>query len=825
MEDDHRELDSQLKQARQRLAILDAERSSLLQLIATLERQSSPEYGSERSLSSSKHTPTIVRNHMPDHDKIKMFRSIFRGREDVYALRFESKRTGRNGYSPACKHEWVRGVCLKPKIRCGQCDQRDLLPITDDVIRAHLLGHGRGHNRARDFVAGIYPLLQDETCWFLAADFDKSTWQDDVCAFVESCHARDVPTGIERSRSGNGAHVWIPFDFPVPARLARRLGATLMTLTMESRPEVGLESYDRFFPNQDTMPDGQFGNLIALPFQGKAVQQGNTVFLDDNLNPYADQWAYLASLGRLSVERIQGIVDEAAMSGRVFGVRLPVVDENEDDPWTTPPSRRLKQRDMAGQLPKQLRVVLGNEIYIEKSELPPALRNRIMRIAAFLNPDFYSKQAMRKSTYDTPRIIGCAEDHTQFIGLPIGCLDDLQQLCSDLGMGLAIKDERNKGNKIDVHFLGKLRGGQELAAEQLARHPNGVLAASTAFGKTVVAIDMIAQRGVNTLVLVHRKQLMDQWIERLVTFLDIDRKSIGCIGGGKRKPTGIVDIALIQSLCRKGVVDDLVADYGHLVVDECHRIAAPSFEQVARRCRAKYIMGLSATVKRKDGHHPVIFMQCGPIRFRTDPRKDAAERAFNHRVLLRETSTRLPDDVEVPIHQVYKHLVGDECRNQQIIEDVCTSVAEGRSPLVLTERKEHIARIAQALSARIANVIIMTGGMGIKQRRAVSAQLEEIPADADRVIVATGKYIGEGFDDARLDTLFLAMPISWRGTLAQYSGRLHRDYDMKREVVIYDYADTNVPVLERMLQRRLRGYRAIGYSVDDPNEQLLPLNQ
>ncbi len=814
--------EAELSKARQRLAVLDAERAALQQLIATLERRTASSEGGATRDAQPKSAPTIVRSDMAEAEKIKLFRSIFRGRDDVYALRFESKRTGRSGYSPACRNEWVRGICHKPQIKCGDCDRRELLPLTDDVIRAHLVGHDR-RNTSRGFVMGIYPLLPDETCWFLAADFDKEAWEEDVSAFVATCHEQGISAALERSRSGNGAHVWIPFDAPLSATLARRLGAALLTLTMERRPEVGLDSYDRFFPNQDTMPGGQFGNLIALPFQGGAVQHGNTVLLDDALVPCPDQWGFLASLGKTSAEKARHVVNQAAAEGKVFGVRLPISDENEDDPWTTPPSRRPRQRDVAGPLPATLRVVLGNEIYVEKAGLPPTLRNRIIRIAAFMNPDFYSKQAMRKSTYDTPRIIGCAEDHTKFIGLPMGCSDDLRQLCGDLGIGLAIVDERNPGVKIDVSFLGQLRPEQRSAVKQLASHDNGVLAASTAFGKTVVAIDMIARRATNTLILVHRKQLMDQWIERLVTFLDIDRKAIGCIGGGKKKPTGIIDIALIQSMCRKGVVDDIVADYGHLIVDECHRIAAPSFEQVARRCRAKFVLGLSATVKRKDGHHPIIFMQCGPIRFRTDPRKDAAKRAFDHRVLVRETNVRLPPEEDIPIHRIYKYLVEQEERTRLIVEDVCASVQAGRSPVILTERKEHIKRMADALLHRVANVVVMTGGMGVKQRRAIADQLAAIPENAERVIVATGKYLGEGFDDARLDTLFLALPISWRGTLAQYAGRLHRDHDMKREVIIYDYADTSVPVLEKMLQRRLRGYAAIGYHVDAPGELHLPL--
>ena len=787
-----------LETARRRLATLEQERVSLLNLINRLE-------GMQVRESRGKYSP-LVTNVSSQEEKIVLFRSLFRGREDVYALRFESARTGRSGYQPACKNEWVGGLCKKPRIKCNQCKHRDLLPLNEEVTRSHLLGRDSRDQRARDFVIGVYPLLPDNMCWFLAVDFDKTTWADDVKAFAETCRRKDVPVTIERSRSGNGAHAWIFFDGSISASLARRLGSAMITETMEERPEMGLDSYDRLFPSQDTMPKGNFGNLIALPFQRKAVPDGNTLFVDEHLNPFPDQWGHLSSLKRMSTVCAEHIADEAFRTGRITGVKLAVTDETEEDPWTSPPSRRVKTPPVTGPLPERVSVVLGNEIYIEKKALPPGLINRLIRIAAFQNPEFYKKQGMRLPTFKIPRIVGCAEDCGQYLGLPIGCLDEIVQVLRDLGIKAQITDERESGKPILVEFIGKLRSEQEIAAQKMLRGDTGVLAATTAFGKTIVAIYLLARRGVNTLILVHRKQLMDQWIERLATFLNIDVSVIGSIGGGKRKPTGIIDVALIQSLCRKGVVDDCVAEYGHLIVDECHWIAAPSFEQVARRCKARYIAGLSATAVRKDGHHPIIFMQCGPMRYRSDARKEAGKRPFDHKVIVRNTAFSFHRDENVQIHELYAALVSDEKRNAAIVKDVLTAVEAGRSPVLLTERRKHVDLLKEMLTGAIENLIVLTGGMGSKQRRAATQELAAIPSDEQRVILATGKYLGEGFDDARLDTLFLVLPISWRGTLAQYAGRLHREHDMKKEVVIYDYADVKVPMLERMFSRRLRGY-------------------
>jgi superfamily II DNA or RNA helicase len=656
-------------------------------------------------------------------------------------------------------------------------------------------------------------MLPNETCWFLAADFDKRSWMQDVAAFRDTAQAKGVPVAIERSRSGNGAHAWIFFAEPVAAADARCLGALLVTATMDRCPDIGFDSYDRFFPSQDTMPAGGFGNLIALPLQNRPRENSNSVFLDDDFRPYEDQWAYLSTIGRLSQGELMSIVAEAADAGKIIGVRLPSTEE-ADEPWAAPPSRRTKELPIEGVLPGSVEVVLSNQVYIDRSNLPPVLVNRIARLAAFQNPEFYAAQAMRLPTFGKPRIISCAELFPKHIALPRGCLDDLLDLLGDTGVAAEVRDERQQGRPLGIEFLGELTPEQDEAAAALLKNEIGVLAATTAFGKTVIAAKMIAARDRNTLVLVHRRQLLDQWVARLQAFLDIPPSSLGVIHGGKKKPAGIIDIALMQSLVRKGVVSDLVADYGHLVVDECHHLSAVGFEAIAREAKARYVLGLSATVTRKDGHHPIIFMQCGPVRHRVDAKKQAATRPFEHKVVFRRTEFRLTRsnlDKKPAIQELYAKIAQDTARNDLIFDDILSALEAGRSPVVITERRDHLDALASRLSKFAKNVIVLRGSMTVRQSRTATESLATIPDDEERVLVATGRYLGEGFDDARLDTLFLTMPISWRGILTQYAGRLHRLHAGKRDVVIYDYVDENEPMLAKMAVKREAGYRSLGY--------------
>jgi superfamily II DNA or RNA helicase len=788
-----------------RLSALDEERKQIADRLEKLKKfaGTQPAPPAQTGL-----PPAHVTMNSSTAAKIALFRALFRGREDVFPQRWDNAKTGKSGYSPVCGNEWVRGVCGKPQVKCGECPSQAFEPVTDEIIRAHLQG---------GLIAGVYPMLPDETCWFLAADFDKKSWMTDIAAFRDAAQAEGVPVVIERSRSGNGAHAWIFFAEPVHAAEARRLGALLVTTAMDRSPDMGFDSYDRFFPSQDTMPAGGFGNLIALPLQAKPRESGNSVFVDDDFLPFADQWAYLSSIRRMPAKEVAAFVATASDQGRILRVRIPLTD-NEDEPWAAPPSRKRSEPAIDGPLPDAIELILGNCVYIDRASLPPALVSRLIRIAAFQNPEFYAAQAMRLPTFGKPRIISCAELFPKHVALPRGCLDDVRAELDVLGINTSLRDERQYGSSIGVTFCGELRAEQRQAAEALLGHDTGVLAATTAFGKTVVAASMIAARGCNTLVLVHRRQLLDQWVARLSAFLDVPAGAIGVVHGGKKKPTGIIDIALMQSLVRQGEVSDLVANYGHLVADECHHLSAVSFEAIAREAKARYVLGLSATVARKDGHHPIIFMQCGPVRYRVDAKQQAAERPFEHKVAFRQTqfqAARSMPGEQVAIQELYAQLAADEARNDLIFEDVLAALEAGRSPVVITERKDHLTKLADRLSKFAKNVVVLQGGMGARELRATAAALSAIPESEERLLIATGRYLGEGFDDARLDTLFLTMPISWRGTLAQYAGRLHRLYATKKEVIVFDYVDANEPLLAKIAGKREAGYRALGYQVLD----------
>ncbi len=754
-------------------------------------------------------------------EKIELFRSLFRGREDVYALRFQNNKTGTSGYAPVCNNKWVQGVCAMPKVKCAACKNRSFKRLGDTAIFAHLSGKDE---LCRD-VIGIYPMLPDETTFFLAIDFGGGDWQSDISAVRKVCENNRLSCAVERSRSGEGGHLWIFFDTPLSAAKARQLGSALITAAMNERHEISFDLYDRMFPDRDTMPIGGFGNLIALPLQKQAVRLGNSLFADRDFLPYPDQWAFLSSVERLDEQTVDDAIE------RLCGGTSGMVEELGELYSEEPREIRLPE-NAADMFPKKINAVFADMIYIPIDGISQAGLNRLKRLASFKNPEFYKAQAMRMSTYDKPRVISLAKesadsDGVKCIMLPRGCMEALEELLSENGCKLSVEDKRFAGRAIDVSFNGELRPDQRDAVEALTAAEGGVLAATTAFGKTVTAIGLIAERRVGTLILVHTQALLQQWKKSLEQFLIINEEvpeqltptgrrkktqPIGQLGGSKNTLTGIVDIAIMQSLISDDGVKPVINDYGMVIVDECHHVSAVSFETILREAHAKYVYGLTATPKRSDGHQPIIFMQCGAIRYTASAGDYAEKHSFEHILVPRFTRFREDAEGEKPtITDIYRQLTENEQRSAMIAADVGAAVKAGRTPIVISERMSHIERLSELLKDSADNVIILSGQGTAKTKKELLERVKNVPKSETLILLATGKYAGEGFDEPRLDTLFLAMPISWSGTLAQYVGRLHREYEGKTEVRIYDYIDIRVRMLENMYKKRLREYTKLGY--------------
>lgn len=758
--------------------------------------------------------PTIT---LSIDERIRIFQSLFKGREDVFARRWFSKTTGKSGYQPVCINEWKQGICDKKKYRCAICPNRNFAPLTTQDMYRHL----EGKDEYCCDVVGLYAIMQDNNCAFLCADFDdkncKYGYKEDVLAYVGVCREWLIPYAIERSRSGNGAHVWIFFEAPLPVSKARRLGNAILTEAMTRNGQMSFNSYDRFFPNQDYLPEGGFGNLVALPLQGQARRKQNSVFVDNDFLVYKNQWAFLYNLKKIRESTIDQLL---RLHYQEELGKLSMSSENK--PWVTPLPQNITQEDFHA----KVEIIKADKLYIPLKAVSAKVLNHLKRIAAFKNPEFYSKQALRLSTYAIPRIISCFDITNEYLAMPRGCEDATRSFLNDNAVTYTIIDKTNHGNKISVSFQGEEREEQLEAINALLPYTNGILHATTAFGKTVTAAAIIARKKVNTLILVHSKALLKQWHDRLTEFLNIDypqheeknkrgrRKvfsPIGCFDSSGNTLHGIIDIALIQSCLDEDGVKPFVQDYGMVIVDECHHVSSITFEQVLMSIKAHTIYGLTATPIRKDGHQPIIFMQCGPIRFSTDAKSQIAKQSFDRFLIPRFTSYNSILEDRLSIATLYKYLSEDEIRNNLIVEDICKAVNTGRTPIILTNRTAHVSVLAEKLKATIKNVISLTGAGTTKEKREAMQQLQTIPDSEQLVIVATGKYVGEGFDYPRLDTLFLALPISWKGLLTQYAGRLHREYERKKDVRIYDYIDIHEPICDSMYRKRLKGYAAIGY--------------
>jgi len=721
----------------------------------------------------------LVTTDSPSTDKIALFQNLFRGREDVYAVFWTNERSGKKGYSPAVEDPWNSGKG-KPK---------KYLPLTERVIHDHLVG---------DKIIGCYPLLKDNSCWFLACDFDKDGWVLDSLAFLDVCKRFEVPAYLERSRSGRGGHVWIYFSSPVSAIMARQLGMRLLRETMNVRAEVDLASYDRFFPNQDFVPSGGFGNLIALPLQKKSRAAGNTEFInpeDPELHSYPDQWAFLSRVERLTPAYLEALLE-----------KIPVIAVGPGMAGTV--SLFARKRYPA---PKQIRCALGARVSLEKSGMPPWMLSQMKHLASFHNPKFYERQKLRLSTFQIPRLVKCYEEDIYHVHLPRGILEEIRQIAKEAGSELSVVDERSNLEKLSFQFRGSLTQSQESAVKNLLAHEIGVLVAPPGAGKTVMACCVAAKRNLPTLILAHRKPILEQWRMQVMELLGLTSREIGQVGGGRQRRSRIIDLAMIQSLRSIDDLEAFFANYGFIVVDECHHLPAFTFESSIKRAPARHFLGLTATPYRRDGLQSIITMQCGPIRCEL---KDFPA-DLSLRLNVRETPFAVPTEERPSIQDIFRNLVRDEPRNSLIEEDVIRALNDGRQCLILTQRTEHCRSLADRLMQKGKVPFVLSGAVGKRERSSILAAIENASPQKELLVIATGQYLGEGFDCPRIDTLFLAFPVSFKGKIVQYVGRTLRNFRSKSSVRVYDYLDAKVPVLSRMHARRLKTYKALGFKADE----------
>lgn len=739
-------------------------------------------------------------------DSVKVFMNYFKGRNDVYPyLSIDKNNSNIKYYIPACANEWKNGVCNKTMgKKCKTCQYRENKPLSKEIIYKHMYGNGP---------IGIYPLLENDTCFFLSLDFDdknlKKDIKSDVLAFASVCDKYEIPVAIERSRSGNGLHLWIFFETNIKAITARKLGSLLLSKTMEIS-NISISSFDRMFPNQDTLPKGGYGNLIALPFQNEPSRYGNTLFIDRNFIQIKNQIQYLSTIHKLTETEVFEKIKQ--LSNETIDISHEITDMNNEV--------KVKSKNNID-YPKKINVILKDMVYIDKANLDGVVKNSFRRLATFANPEFYKKQKLRVSVYNIPMVIDCSKEDEKYLKLPRGTYDYLESLCTINGIEIIKKDERFIGNKIKVKFNGRLREEQQVAIDNLLKYDNGILCAPTGFGKTVIGCKLIEERKVNTLILVNKIQLLNQWKERITEFLEVNE--IGEISSKKKNITNIIDVASIKSLWNNGKVLDIAKNYGMIIIDECHHTAAYTFEQAINTGNAKYVYGISATPERENGHTPIIKMQCGDIRYQVDSLKFNKNLNIPMKVIAKTSHLNFInkniDNYE--LNEINDLIAKDIIRSEKIIKDIKKEFDKGKNILVLTERLELMNYIYDKLFKYTKNVFKYYGGIGKKVLKNYLELTEQINEKNDnKIIVATGSSIGEGFDDSKLDVLFLTMPISGKTRVTQYAGRLHRKDSNKKEILIYDYIDDNFSKTRNMFLKRKKTYENLGYEIIEENECL-----
>ncbi len=780
------------------------------------------------------------------------FYSIFKGRRDVYSKRSgkPNVKTGKTGYFTQCWNFWKDGLCPKKEgksISCNECKNQKYKELLGRDIYAHLLGL---KDDCSD-VIGLYSTFPDDTCNFLIFDFDNHDQQDtndfnnkidgdyiaEVNAMRSICKNNDVPIVVERSRSGKGAHIWLFFSEPISAELARKFGSALLTKGAETVNLKNFKYYDRMIPAQDHLPVNKksgkqgLGNLVALPLQGRAVKCGNSAFVDENWNVYKDQWLILKNIIKIDKNFIQRKVDEWSNDG-VLGLLSTLSDfsfsDTKDSELVKPWERKQISFDRSD-VSSSLKLTISDKLYIDIENVKPRMINMLRRKAAFSNPEFYKKMNMGFSTHGIPRIIFCGYDESHYLCLPRGLMENLTKQLDEENIPYNINDFRNGGKHINVSFKGVLYEEQQNAVDMMLKYDNGILAATTSFGKTVVGAYIIAHRKVNTLILVHNTEILKNWEDDLNKFLIIDeelptystktgivkiRKNIiGTLFSGRKSLNGIIDIAIFSSLGKKDNIDPIVQNYGMVIMDECHHGAAQSVVDVISAVKARFIYGLTATPKREDGMEQKVYMQFGPIRYRYTAKDRAQKQGIDHFVIPR--FTRLVSNFELSITEAYKSVVSCEIRNMQIVHDVEACVSDGRTPLVLSKYKEHTSILYTLLKDKADYVYLLQGGIKNSEKDRIRKEIKDLPINKTAILIAIDKYIGEGFNFPRLDTLMLTMPVAWEGNIEQFAGRLHRDYESKNNVIIYDYIDSHIKVLEKMYHKRIRAYKKIGYEISE----------